>query len=173
MKRCIMIVPNFKNIDIIEKIREKYDPTVKFVKPHITLVFPFESDILSEDIKEHTEKSIRGIKPFEVVLQGIESEKSFDNYIFLNVIEGTESIVELHKNLYTGLLKEYCPHWLGDTEFKPHMTIGNFKTKDECINTIEELKGIRDVFISRVDEITVSIIDENSNSIIEYVEVLK
>lgn len=45
LQRCIMIFPEFKNIEEIEKIRRKHDPLVNHVKPHITLVFPFNSGI--------------------------------------------------------------------------------------------------------------------------------
>ena len=43
--RTIMIFPEFDNIDIIDEIRAKYDPLAKLVRPHITIVFPFEMDI--------------------------------------------------------------------------------------------------------------------------------
>ncbi|MPQ44814.1 hypothetical protein [Clostridium tarantellae] len=33
-----------KNINVITNIRKKYDPLADLVLPHITLVFPFESD---------------------------------------------------------------------------------------------------------------------------------
>ncbi|MGL4992317.1 MAG: 2'-5' RNA ligase family protein [Sarcina sp.] len=167
MKRCIMIVPKFKNGNIIAKIREKYDPTVKFVEPHVTLVFPFESDISSEDIKEHTINAIKNAKPFELTLQGIGSDKSFGNYIFLKITKGTEILVDLHKNLYKGILEKYYPHWPDDAPFTPHMTIGNFKTKEELADALEELKVVTDTFTSIADEVTIEIIDENSNSIIE------
>lgn len=40
-----MIFPKFENIKIIDEIRDKYDPLANHVRPHITLVFPFESNI--------------------------------------------------------------------------------------------------------------------------------
>ena len=45
LKRTIMIFPQFSNQRIIDEIREKYDPLHNLVKPHITLMFPFENDI--------------------------------------------------------------------------------------------------------------------------------
>ena len=44
-KRTIMIFPKFSNQEIIDEIRKKYDPLYNLVKPHITLVFPFKSDM--------------------------------------------------------------------------------------------------------------------------------
>ena len=40
-KRTIMIFPQFENINLINEIREKYDPLAKHVSPHISLVFTF------------------------------------------------------------------------------------------------------------------------------------
>ncbi|WP_313343152.1 hypothetical protein [Sedimentibacter sp.] len=43
--RTIMIFPEFENIDVINDIRKKYDPLADLVLPHITLVFPFDSEL--------------------------------------------------------------------------------------------------------------------------------
>ena len=43
--RTIMIFPEFENMDIIDRIRDKYDPLARLVRPHITLVFPFENEM--------------------------------------------------------------------------------------------------------------------------------
>ena len=32
-----MIFPEFDNMDVIDNIREKYDPLAKLVRPHITI----------------------------------------------------------------------------------------------------------------------------------------
>lgn len=44
--RTIMIFPEFENIDVINDIRNKYDPLADLVLPHITLVFPFDSELV-------------------------------------------------------------------------------------------------------------------------------
>ena len=35
--RTIMIFPEFENMDIIDRIRDKYDPLARLVRPHITI----------------------------------------------------------------------------------------------------------------------------------------
>jgi len=40
-----MIFPEFENMEIIDNIRKQYDPLADLVRPHITLVFPFESPL--------------------------------------------------------------------------------------------------------------------------------
>lgn len=51
-----MIFPQFKNVNIIDDIRKKYDPLANHVRPHITLVFTFESNLTSIELKEHLKK---------------------------------------------------------------------------------------------------------------------
>ncbi len=69
-KRCIMIFPDFENIEVINRIREKYDPLKGYVKPHITLVFPFESDISSAELHEHIKTTLCDCSPFKLTMQG-------------------------------------------------------------------------------------------------------
>jgi len=47
-----------------------------------------------------------------------------------NIQKGSNEIIELHKRLYTSILKDYLPEWLIENTFLPHMTVGNFD-KDE------------------------------------------
>lgn len=127
INRCIMVIPEFENGGAIDNIRNKYDPLADHVRPHITLVFPFESEIPTDDLRKHISANISGIAPFELVLSGISPVES---YLFLNIVKGGNEIVELHKRLYTGILENYFPEWLKEKAFLPHMTVGNFDNDD-------------------------------------------
>ena len=50
-KRDILIFPKFNNINKIQSIREKYDELFNVIMPHITLAFPFDSNISNEQLK--------------------------------------------------------------------------------------------------------------------------
>jgi 2'-5' RNA ligase len=100
-----MIFPYFKNMQLIDNIRKKYDPLAEHVRPHITLVFPFESNIERNKLKEHIETAVSGIKPFQIILGRITPSRSFENYLFLNIVEGNDQIVELHNKLYSDKIK--------------------------------------------------------------------
>lgn len=163
--RCIMIFTQFTNIDKINELREKYDPAVNSVAPHITLVFPFKSDICGSEIKKHIEKNIQGMKPFNVKLQGISAES--ENYLFLNVIQGKEELTELHNRFYSDILEKFKPEFLETIEFKPHLTLGKIDDNGEFIQAVKDTKGFDEMFEMRVNKITVEIIGENQESIIE------
>ena len=78
-----MIFPEIEDIKIIEAIREKYDPLAGLVRPHITIVFPFESPMSNGDIEEILANRLKNIKPFELVLRGTtKTEDQFGNYLF-------------------------------------------------------------------------------------------
>lgn len=169
LKRCIMVFPKFENGNIIDDIREKYDPLANHVRPHITLVFPFDSDIATDDLREHISSVVSGIAPFELVLNGITAVNSFGKYLFLNIAKGENEIIELHKRLYTGILENHFPEWLKGNAFLPHMTIGNFDNDSDFEKAVNETKNIVDSFKTIVNEVSVEIIDENEDSIIELI----
>lgn len=163
-----MIFPQFENINIIDDIREKYDPLANHVRPHITLVFPFESNFKSIELKEHLEKTLTGIKPFRLTMDEIvKMDNPLGMYLFLVLKEGTEDIKKLSSKLYTGILKPYKPEWLSEETFLPHMTIGNFTSRDELDKAFKEVSGIKETFTTMVDKVSIEIIDENEDSIIE------
>lgn len=171
LNRCIMIFTEFINIEKINELREKYDPAVNSVAPHITLVFPFKSNIVASEIKKHIEDNIKDIKPFKVKLQGISGEAK--NYLFLNVIKGQEELTKIHNKLYSDILEEFKPEFLNTTEFKPHLTIGKVDDAKEFIEAVNDTKDFNEVFETSVNKITVEIIGENQESIIENEVLLK
>lgn len=162
-----MIFPKLDNMKVIDDIRKKYDPSAKHVRPHITLVFPFESSIKSSDLEKHIIDAVDGIKPFNLSIKGITGTRCFGNYLFLNVEDGSDKTIELHEKLYTGILHQFFPARFKEVDFIPHITVGNIKNEYEFEKALEETKDIKDVFETVVKEISVEIIDENEDSIIE------
>jgi 2'-5' RNA ligase len=80
----------------------------------------------------------------------------------LNVLEGRESLINLHTQLYTGILKDYC----STREYIPHLTVG--RPGNNLIGeAINKCNLIVEEFIDYVKEISVEVIDENEDSIIE------
>lgn len=164
-KRCILIFPKFENIDIINEIREKYDPFASNVLPHITLVFPFDSNISRTELKDHLVVSLENIKCFSLTMQGIRKLDDSGFYLILQVTQGTEIIKELHEKLYIGLLQPSKPIW--PKGFMPHMTVGLLPNSDELDTAYRDLENINEKFSAKIDTVSVEIIGENEDSIIE------
>jgi 2'-5' RNA ligase len=167
VERCIMIFPELSNMNIIDEIRAKYDPLAHHVRPHITLVFPFQSEISASELMAHLKGVLSQIEPFKIILHGITPVQSFGNYLFLEITEGIEEIVDIHKRLYTGLLESFHPQWLKAGGYYPHMTVGKLESVEEYRNAIEDVKDINDIFSGVVNKVSVEIIDENEDSLID------
>lgn len=164
--RGIIIFPKFQNIELINKIREKYDPLFGFIDPHVTLVFPFQSELSTEELRTHLTNQLDGVKPFQLIARGISG--TLDGYIFLDVKVGNDSIIELHDKLYSDILKPYLYRYI---PYTPHITVGRLFDKVEHKAIVESLADFNSEFIADIDRLIVECIDENEQSIteIEYI----
>lgn len=153
-KRDILIFPKFKNIELIQEVRSKYDKLYNLVEPHITLVFPFRDEMSNEELILRLSELLKEYTSFEVSFKGISI--SDDNYIFLNCIEGEEIIYKLHDEIYERIIPT---HFKKEIKYIPHITLG--KT-----NNIEAFKDFEHEFTTLVDEISIELIGDNEESII-------
>lgn len=161
-ERTIMIFPQFSNQEIINEIREKYDPLYHLVKPHITLVFPFKSAISDTWLSQKMDECLMETVSFKLALQGISRhEDAYGNYIFLNVKSGFQEIIEIHNSLYLNIFDEQCRH-----PFIPHMTIGNLDSADEMEKAYHSVKNIDVCFETMVKKVSVEMIGNHGESII-------
>jgi 2'-5' RNA ligase len=163
--RCIMIFPKFDNIELLEDIRSQFDPLYKHVAPHISLVFPFKSELTTGAIEDHIKVICANIRPFRICLKGISQEDH--GFMFLNIVEGKGQLVDLHQKLYQGLLTEFYPNYLRGNPYKPHMTVGRILDKTDLARIVEQYKNFEQLFEDEVQDISVEIIDDNEDSNIE------
>lgn len=126
-KFAVVFFPTI-HIDTIDTFRAKYDAHWHIIPPHITIVSPI-SDISENQFIEHIEMITKDVKSFSIQLTGL--SKSFDDYLFLQVKEGHEEIVNLHDKLYSEILAASIPT---DFSFDPHITLGFFRTKDNTFD---------------------------------------
>lgn len=153
-KRDVIIIPEFSNVQVIEKIREKYDELYGIVSPHITLAFPFDSDIPEDILKSRLTEIAADFKPFKIRLKGISfvlDKRADIYYIFLDFIEGEEKIKDLHKRIYKEILREELTF-----DYRPHITLGC--TKEKITLSLDE------EFESTVEQLSVELIGENEES---------
>jgi 2'-5' RNA ligase len=161
--RTIMIFPEFENIDIINDIRKKYDPLADLVLPHITLVFPFDSELSNEELKLHLKRSLSGIKPFKVELEGFsKQENKYGNYLFLNVVQGTDVIKNIHDMLYKDKLKQFDAGY----DYVPHMTVGKVSSMELLDEAFDDVNKCNNKFSTVIKKVSVEMIGEHEESII-------
>lgn len=161
--RTIMIFPEFENIDVINDIRKKYDPLADLVLPHITLVFPFDSELTNEELNLHLKECLRDIQPFKVELEGFSKQvNSYGNSLFLNVVQGIDEIKNIHDRLYKDKLKQFDAGY----DYVPHMTVGRVSSMELLDNAFDDVSAYNDKFSTVVKKISVEMIGDHEESII-------
>ncbi|CAG0961138.1 Putative phosphoesterase YjcG [Anaerolineae bacterium] len=154
-KRAIVVFPKFENIFHIEQLRKQFDPLAMTIEPHITLVFPFESDLLVESLQAHIRQAIQGLSPFPIRLHGITG--SDDEYLFMNIKRGNDQLIELHDRLYSGILAEYLRV---EHTYVPHLTVGRLKGKATFLTALEASQQMDAIFQTIIEEVAVYRVDD-------------
>ena len=158
--RTIMIFPEFENMEIIDNIRKKYDPLAELVRPHITLVFPFESSMSNAELAGILNVRLRDIKPFEIKLCGIsKQEDDYGKSLFLNVLKGIDEVKAIHRVLYDNEFDK-------GLDYVPHMTVGKFPTLEMMERAFDNIKLMEDIFCTVVKKVSVEMIGCDEESII-------
>jgi len=145
-------------------VRKKFDPLYGLVSPHITLVFPFESEISTSKLEQHVRDTLVDIWPFSIQMKGITA--TFDNHLFLNVKKGNDNIIELHDRLYSGLLSGYMNRRY---TYTPHLTVGRFKDETDLQTALNDTESFEAGFDVVVSKVVTEIIGSNGESTIEFI----
>ncbi len=128
VRRAIVAFPRIESEPEWERgvaFRERPDPLARWVAPHVTLVFPFDDPVSNEALHGEVVDALQGVSPFRVVLRGITAHEG--EYLFLNVKQGNDPIIELHDRLYRGVL---ASHRSRRHTFVPHITVGRVAPDD-------------------------------------------
>lgn len=161
--RTIMVFPEFENMEIIDHIRKLYDPLAELVRPHITLVFPFESRMSNDTLAHILENRLHGIQPFTLKLGGIlKQEDPYGNYLFLDVLQGREEFSYIHQILYANEFQEFDR----GLPYAPHMTIGKLQTVELLNEAFDNIKLLKDTFHTVVRKVSVEMIGSREESVI-------
>lgn len=159
MNRAIHIFPPESVSQKINQIRQRFDPLYTLIDPHITLVFPFESDLSESDLNNYIEHALKDMSPFQVVLQGITGTN--DGFLFLNVKVGNDPIISLHDRLYTGPLKPFLNR---SVTYIPHLTVGKCLNKTSFEAALAETETVKETFELEVNAIAVEEIETGGKS---------
>ncbi|HDR7968192.1 2'-5' RNA ligase family protein [Bacillus pacificus] len=161
--RTILFFLNNMSIDKIENIRQKHDPLFEVIPPHITIVFPFKSNISSDELKSHILNLSKGVGKIEVEFANLIT--NVGNYLFLEVEGGKEQIEELHDLLYTGPLIQFLKE---DIPYIPHVTVGRKESAELAAEVAKDIPSFPQKLQCVIDRISVERIGENGESIIEF-----
>ncbi|MBN1412760.1 MAG: 2'-5' RNA ligase family protein [Spirochaetales bacterium] len=163
MLRSILLFPRFDQMEMIQEIREKYDPLYGKIDPHITVVFPFDSDTPNNGLKKQIQDALPDKTRLNISTGRIAYTK--DNFIILPVEDGAERIFGMHDALYARVFTQFLNKKL---EYLPHITVGYFNDGYILYKTMKELSGFDERFTTVIEKITVESIGEDDESRIEF-----
>ena len=146
---AIVIFPKHEHLAAIEEFRGTYDPLASLIPAHLTLVFPFESTLSAHELSAHMADVTQQHRPFRLCLRGVRGQAG--EYLFLNVTCGHDQVMELHDQLYTGLL---APYLSLHVTYVPHMTIGRVQPALAFAEALRRAhESLTDVIQTTVDQI--------------------
>ncbi len=160
----IYALVHYPNIDTkrIDELRVKYDPQIRLIEPHLTLMFPVPKPIGEGNLVRHLESVLRGWQPFLVHLRGL--QVSLDDHLFLLIQEGNTDILRLHDEIYTGLLTDYHRK---DIPFVPHLTLGVLnRDPNEDTRVLEEAKQLNLDYYCMLDRLHLVKINDDRSEIL-------
>ena len=131
----------------IDLFRQKYDPTYKLIRAHITVVFGVDQSISVQSLSDHVRTVLEHWRPFDIELGGF--IKSWDHWLFLTLTKGSEKVIRLHDELYEGIL---APYLRRDIQFIPHIGLGEFVKEKEMGLLRRKQLHLRDPFRIAFDE---------------------
>lgn len=112
---------------IVSPFRQKYDPFYNRVDSHITIIFPFESNLMLDDLSNMIKSVTDYHKPLKIELNSIGDFYPRSPVIYWE-IQKNEAICELYYQLYASLdqpipVKDYKPHVTLAREISNHRLI--------------------------------------------------
>jgi 2'-5' RNA ligase len=152
-KRIIAVVPSLDGTETLNALRRHFDPAAAIVPPHLTLVFPFESQLMASEIRAHIEDSVHGMGAFPIQLSSVTGSEG--EYLFLNVKRGNDSLIELHDRLYSGRLSSYLSP---EHTFTPHLTVGRLSNPGEFHEALDVATKANLTFDTVVSAISVFVV---------------
>ena len=146
---------------LIDALRQKYDPQAGLLAPHITMMFPVPSSIDESSLVSHLEQLLSTCPPFPIRMAGL--EQSADHYLFLVLQEGRAEVIHLHDRIYTGVL---APYLRTDLPYVPHVTLGAFDDGEHCSQALGDVERDRLNYECVLDRLHLVKINEDRSLIV-------
>lgn len=118
-RRSIVWFPPLPADSKIESFRALHDPLATRIRAHVTLVFPFPTNLTSMQWASHIKRIVGNWPQLPVSFRDIESIQ--DEFTILMLREKSSAVIALHDKLYSSVLK---PFLRPEMDYRPHITLG-------------------------------------------------
>ncbi|EHL98365.1 hypothetical protein HMPREF9103_01605 [Lentilactobacillus parafarraginis F0439] len=161
MMRSILIFPKLKNIELIQDVRKEIDPLYPHIRPHISLVFPFDSAAPDHDLIDQLSTTLASFPSFDATFSRVTGDPR-SGYIWLAANKGRAEIQSIHDQLYSNPL--LAPFKRNDLPYIPHITIGQVQSRKQAQIEISklQLKGFH--CSTRINTVSIERILESDDS---------
>lgn len=159
--RAIHLVPEFTSSSALQRVRMAHDPLAGKIPPHITLVFPFQSDLTPVALAQHAGEVTSSAEAFPVALGRPQMRRN--GLIWLPVTEGRAEVVSLNQQLYREPLSAFQSLGL---PYEPHVTIAR-GAGSAAEAAFEMANRMTETFTARVDRLVIEEIMPDDSSRIE------
>ncbi|WP_262315437.1 2'-5' RNA ligase family protein [Lacticaseibacillus parakribbianus] len=121
MQRSVLIFPALTSLDAVTAVRRRYDPLVENIRPHVSLVFPFDSPAPDSSIVAAVAAAAATTPAFTVAFDRLGGDW-VNGYFWLAAGAGAATLTTLHDRLYrTPLFRDFLR---SDLPYRPHITLG-------------------------------------------------
>jgi 2'-5' RNA ligase len=128
--------PSFRGLDRVEAFRRAHDPMAKNIPAHLTLVFPFATNLKRLQVETHVRRVASKWPPVPVTFRAVRVHAN--EFVFLMASRGAASITALHDKLYTRSLR---PHLRPEFGYEPHITLARQAEPRKLERAFEEAQG--------------------------------
>jgi 2'-5' RNA ligase len=118
-RRAIVWFPPFPTDAPIEPYRRRFDPMADALPAHVTLVYPFPTNLTVMQLASHIRRVVGNWPSLPVSFRDVEG--ILGEFVFLMLRDRADAIVALHDKLYRGILRAYLRV---DIPYLPHVTLG-------------------------------------------------
>ncbi len=159
MLRSVLIFPKITQSKTIQQIRNQYDPLASHIRPHISLVFPFDSNRSNQDILKAVEASAKTFFPFIATFNKLGHDDN--GYVWLAASTGRQKLIEVHDALYEDNC--FSSFLRQDIPYNPHITLGKVKKEDTQM-VMEEIEKQNIFFSVLIETLSIENILPNGDS---------
>ncbi|WP_225049031.1 2'-5' RNA ligase family protein [Lacticaseibacillus kribbianus] len=121
MQRSVLIFPTLTTIDAVTAVRRRHDPLAANIRPHVSLVFPFESPAPDAAIVAAVARAAAATPAFAVAFDRIGGDWA-NGYFWLAAGTGAGTLTQLHDRLYRDPV--FAAFLRADIPYQPHITLG-------------------------------------------------
>ena len=131
----------------IQIYRQKYDPLVTALPPHITVLKPFRFPEPLETLHAHLTEVGEIHAPIKSSVLGWDIQDQRPYKLCLPLIAGHQEFVELRKDILTGPLKSLSEV---EPDYRPRIMLGQFAELEQVESAKVDLANFEPQFIFRV-----------------------